>query len=504
MANYCPSLQNTSRSQLTRILLACNRLIRNASNWRCHEQYLNALVCLNSCLPEDAICSSFVPMIKEEILNVRALPCRHAAVKAYVTWLICFKEPMNLRSGVEFFIKNLSAEKFLREHILSKALTLAEDKVFNVRYKLVKLISRLDNNYHSAIDHGAIAKAKLNLADLLSREKRPSTKRSGLVRSSITPNEDKQDRKENHMRKKSIIASETSAVRSKKENGKVSADLPVSTPAPKAKVSPVTSTTATEPKPPVAPPRSKIIPKTIGENSKLPPPSSGFSTFPRRTIGIKPLAEIKPLVAKKTTVQQRQLMQRSPSPRPLFRISSVIHKDNSGASQSDNSKPCYGQSNKSSNGSPNGKSSTSTSLPTKPPSQGKRNEGAAANNSGGRSYPCMKSSSLSSISRTPPGKTTGSGIRTGIVSRSVQKFERTAAMQIGPQRTMTMTSSLDRSATRAGSLGSSRNIKYVRLVLSYVFDVHHRCYSLSFGSLSTRRNFSTGDCGRSSASGRRF
>lgn len=70
------SFQNsTSFTQLTRILLACNRLIRNGSNWRCHEQLLAAFACLSQFITNDELCQSFVPMMKEEVVNaVMILP----------------------------------------------------------------------------------------------------------------------------------------------------------------------------------------------------------------------------------------------------------------------------------------------------------------------------------------------------------------------------------------------------------------------------------------------
>ncbi|KRZ83954.1 Serine/threonine-protein phosphatase 4 regulatory subunit 4 [Trichinella sp. T8] len=110
-------------SQLTRVLLACNRLIRNSSNWRCHEQYILALRSLLSCVGEDVLITSFVPMLKDEVLHV----C-HKSAKRRVLYLVACE--MAIKMGlVELF----------KEKLLYSALKMIDDPVIDVRLKLCSL-----------------------------------------------------------------------------------------------------------------------------------------------------------------------------------------------------------------------------------------------------------------------------------------------------------------------------------------------------------------------------
>ncbi|XP_003373209.1 putative HEAT repeat-containing domain protein [Trichinella spiralis] len=133
-------------SQLTRVLLACNRLIRNSSNWRCHEQYILALRSLLSCVGEDVLITSFVPMLKDEVLHVHnlnklekscsigqftfnmifrllliGLQC-HKSAKRRVLYLVACE--MAIKMGlVELF----------KEKLLYSALKMIDDPVIDVR-----------------------------------------------------------------------------------------------------------------------------------------------------------------------------------------------------------------------------------------------------------------------------------------------------------------------------------------------------------------------------------
>ncbi|KRZ74019.1 Serine/threonine-protein phosphatase 4 regulatory subunit 4 [Trichinella papuae] len=148
-------------SQLTRVLLACNRLIRNSSNWRCHEQYILALRSLLSCVGEDVLITSFVPMLKDEVLHVQAIPCRFACLKTMLTWISQFKCSKQVQSLVDFFINCLQCHKsakrrvlylvacemaikmglveLFKEKLLYPALKMIDDPVIDVRLKLCSL-----------------------------------------------------------------------------------------------------------------------------------------------------------------------------------------------------------------------------------------------------------------------------------------------------------------------------------------------------------------------------
>ncbi|KRY70831.1 Serine/threonine-protein phosphatase 4 regulatory subunit 4 [Trichinella pseudospiralis] len=148
-------------SQLTRVLLACNRLIRNSSNWRCHEQYILALRSLLSCVGEDVLTTSFVPMLKDEVLHVQAIPCRFACLKTMLTWISQLKCSKQVQSLVDFFISCLQCHKsakrrvlylvacemaikmglveLFKEKLLYPALKMTDDPVIDVRLKLCSL-----------------------------------------------------------------------------------------------------------------------------------------------------------------------------------------------------------------------------------------------------------------------------------------------------------------------------------------------------------------------------
>ncbi|CDW52463.1 Serine [Trichuris trichiura] len=149
-------------SKITRILLACNRLTHNTSNWRCHENYLLALVTLTECIPEDMLVASFFNVIKDEILHVRAWPCRIASIKTFMTWTSKLKNPANIHSSVEFLTTTLATHPsysrrmlfleccfislticptdFFKQNLLPTALKLAQDPVKDIRYRLCVLL----------------------------------------------------------------------------------------------------------------------------------------------------------------------------------------------------------------------------------------------------------------------------------------------------------------------------------------------------------------------------
>ncbi|KRZ19666.1 Serine/threonine-protein phosphatase 4 regulatory subunit 4 [Trichinella pseudospiralis] len=148
-------------SQLTRVLLACNRLIRNSSNWRCHEQYILALRSLLSCVGEDVLTTSFVPMLKDEVLHVVCVIIQinrkklSIVEKSYLVgqftfnmifWLLliglqCHKSAKRrvlYLVACEMAIKMGLVELF-KEKLLYPALKMTDDPVIDVRLKLCSL-----------------------------------------------------------------------------------------------------------------------------------------------------------------------------------------------------------------------------------------------------------------------------------------------------------------------------------------------------------------------------
>uniref|UniRef100_A0A0R3RMK9 HEAT repeat protein n=1 Tax=Elaeophora elaphi TaxID=1147741 RepID=A0A0R3RMK9_9BILA len=103
----CVSNQNNckiSRLQLDHIIIGCNRLIRRTSSWRAQHSYLQNIVVLRHLIPVKDLFISFIPMLKQEALTTRAIPCR---VAASVTLLLFMRESsceVDRQSIVDFFV----------------------------------------------------------------------------------------------------------------------------------------------------------------------------------------------------------------------------------------------------------------------------------------------------------------------------------------------------------------------------------------------------------------
>uniref|UniRef100_A0A915JHX2 Serine/threonine-protein phosphatase 4 regulatory subunit 4 n=1 Tax=Romanomermis culicivorax TaxID=13658 RepID=A0A915JHX2_ROMCU len=213
-----------SHTQLTRILLACNRLIRNCSNWRCHEQYLLALSCMYECVSQQVLMTSFWPMLKEEVFSTntkvqkclpmlsgginhlypslkmksfmsleRALPCRIAALTTIIAWMKNISDDKNTIELANFFsavvvrhkschkrmlyldacqlIINRLPSQIFKIHFLDAALSMADDPVANIRVRLCKMLPIFWQTLSTEIDSLEILK-KLNFAleKILSKE----------------------------------------------------------------------------------------------------------------------------------------------------------------------------------------------------------------------------------------------------------------------------------------------------------------------------------------------
>ncbi|KAI1713173.1 serine/threonine-protein phosphatase 4 regulatory subunit 4 [Ditylenchus destructor] len=154
-----------TRVQLDRILIGCNRLIRGTGSWRSHEAYLLNLAVVRHLVPVKDLELSFVPMLQQEVLIARALPCRVAAAQSLL--LIMRQLPMkkNRDAIIKFFTETIGKheschrrrllldivpiilEHFSREFFLQNFLTavlrLSEDRVSNIRLQLCRTLSKI-------------------------------------------------------------------------------------------------------------------------------------------------------------------------------------------------------------------------------------------------------------------------------------------------------------------------------------------------------------------------
>uniref|UniRef100_A0A1I7ZF91 HEAT repeat protein n=1 Tax=Steinernema glaseri TaxID=37863 RepID=A0A1I7ZF91_9BILA len=158
-ANSQTNAPKINRSQLDRIVIGCNRLIRGTGSWRSHESYLNNISCIRHLVPANDLFISFIPMLKQEVLTARALPCRIAAARTL--FLMMREHPMSKsrKTVIDFFchtiarhescqrrrvildvvpmILDIFSLEFFKEHIMEHVLHLASDKVSNIRYSLL-------------------------------------------------------------------------------------------------------------------------------------------------------------------------------------------------------------------------------------------------------------------------------------------------------------------------------------------------------------------------------
>ncbi|TMS35600.1 hypothetical protein L596_002968 [Steinernema carpocapsae] len=161
-ANSQSNAPKINRSQLDRIVIGCNRLIRGTGSWRSHESYLNNISCIRHLVPSHDLFVSFLPMLKQEVLTSRALPCRIAA--ANTLFLMMREHPMSKsrQTVIDFFcntvakhescqrrrllldvvprILDIFSLEFFKEHILQHVLDMANDKVSNIRLQLCRTL----------------------------------------------------------------------------------------------------------------------------------------------------------------------------------------------------------------------------------------------------------------------------------------------------------------------------------------------------------------------------
>ncbi|KHJ45417.1 hypothetical protein D918_04154 [Trichuris suis] len=293
-------------SKITRILLACNRLTHNTSNWRCHENYLLALVTLTECIPEDMLVASFFNVIKDEILHVRAWPCRIASIKTFMTWTSKLKNPANIHSSVEFLTTTLAThpsysrrmlfleccfislticpKDFFKQNLLSTALKLAQDPVKDIRYRLCVLLPSFKAILKLPEESCLLGEMEVSLRSITFKKEAISCieLHQKVCSEFFPPSKEAQ--------KKPPVEKASQQVQTKQISRKIASVPP--TMAPKAKAS-----------------------KEETETSKLPP----IQSLPPVKVSnetIRSAAPVSRSLTRKTAVVQPQQFHRDPSPRP--------------------------------------------------------------------------------------------------------------------------------------------------------------------------------------------
>ncbi|CAD5216327.1 unnamed protein product [Bursaphelenchus xylophilus] len=184
--------QKTTSVQLDRILLGCNRLIRNTGCWRSHESYLSNMSVMRHILPTNDLYVSFLPLFKQEVLTARALPCRVAAVKTLLLIMRELPEKKNRQEVIDFFnetiakhescqrrklminaaevvLENFSKEFFV-QNFLGSIIRLSKDPVWNIRLQVCKFFIKVKQNLVYPTDEPIINRMEKAIKELLTED----------------------------------------------------------------------------------------------------------------------------------------------------------------------------------------------------------------------------------------------------------------------------------------------------------------------------------------------
>uniref|UniRef100_A0A915Q2A9 Serine/threonine-protein phosphatase 4 regulatory subunit 4 n=1 Tax=Setaria digitata TaxID=48799 RepID=A0A915Q2A9_9BILA len=211
-----------NRLQLDRILIGCNRLIRGSSSWRAQHSYLQNIAVLRHLIPAKDLFVSFVPVLKQEVLTTRAIPCR---VAASVTLLLFMRENPNIadrQSIIDFFVHSIAKHRnchrrrlfldiipevianfsrnFFHTYFLTPILEMAYDKVANIRLQLCRMLPKIKTNLYLPQDEEILQRMEGIIRELLSKEQSLSVRQliqtyaCELSRAETRINSDKSDK----------------------------------------------------------------------------------------------------------------------------------------------------------------------------------------------------------------------------------------------------------------------------------------------------------------------
>lgn len=152
-------------ADLIHSLVVCEVTTAHASNWRLHADFLTCLSCLPKCLNSHKVQPSFLPLLIHKMHTARPLPCRLAAAYSLLVFLrytpqqngrdeivqslltefcfgsSCHKRMLYLRAcdlAMELFSK-----RFFKDNFYEPLLTLAGDRVPNIRLRLCTSLRKL-------------------------------------------------------------------------------------------------------------------------------------------------------------------------------------------------------------------------------------------------------------------------------------------------------------------------------------------------------------------------
>ncbi|CAA91051.3 Serine/threonine-protein phosphatase 4 regulatory subunit 4 [Caenorhabditis elegans] len=192
----------TTVQQVDRLLLGCNQILRTSSSWRSHEAFLKSLKTLTNCIDEEVIIDTFVPLLRKEVLNVRAIPCRIAACETLLILLKSISKADTRTEIMQFFNEELSthsccyrrityidvaelvlsvfSKRIFIQHFLDDTLRLTSDPVSNIRIRAIKFLPKIKSKLILPEDEEVLLKIENSV-----KEQLKSTELNGPTRALI-------------------------------------------------------------------------------------------------------------------------------------------------------------------------------------------------------------------------------------------------------------------------------------------------------------------------------
>ncbi|VDK72680.1 unnamed protein product [Litomosoides sigmodontis] len=192
MGNLDQILPKISRLQLDHIIMGCNRLIRKTSSWRTQHSYLKNIVVLRYLIPVKELFISFIPMLKQEVLTTRAIPCRIAASvtlllfmrenpcederQSVINFFIHCNSISQINAKLDFFASNRDFRRFFHAHFLASILAMTNDKVPSIRLQLCHMLPKIKANLYLPEDEEILQRIEGIIRELLTKEQNLSTR----------------------------------------------------------------------------------------------------------------------------------------------------------------------------------------------------------------------------------------------------------------------------------------------------------------------------------------
>ncbi|XP_069691176.1 serine/threonine-protein phosphatase 4 regulatory subunit 4-like isoform X3 [Periplaneta americana] len=191
--SFSPEFMDTTVLDVGRALLKCETEISMTTNWRLHAMILGQLECLPHCMPSDFIHSHFIPVIFNRIHVARPVPCRMAAARTMLVFLrynIKQTQKSTIRSRIDTDLRNsdscykrmlfvkmcatamdLFSRRYFKEYFFMSLIGLSDDRVPNIRLKLVTMLPKLKAMLSLPADRKLLTSLEACIRNLLLLEK---------------------------------------------------------------------------------------------------------------------------------------------------------------------------------------------------------------------------------------------------------------------------------------------------------------------------------------------